>query len=36
MIYIVRHGETDLNKQGLLQGRKGLPLNEVGIKQAEE
>lgn len=35
MIYVIRHGETDLNKEGRLQGRLGLPLNAVGIKQAE-
>ncbi|KGE16836.1 histidine phosphatase family protein [Paenibacillus wynnii] len=35
MIYVVRHGETDLNKEGRLQGRQGMPLNENGIRQAE-
>ena len=35
-IYIVRHGETDNNKKRVLQGRSDLPLNEVGIKQAEK
>ena len=35
-IYIVRHGETDNNKKRVLQGRSNLPLNEVGIKQAEK
>ncbi|WP_175989233.1 histidine phosphatase family protein [Bacillus sp. Marseille-Q1617] len=35
MIYVVRHGETDFNKEGRLQGRNGLPLNEDGQKQAE-
>jgi uncharacterized phosphatase len=35
MIYVVRHGQTDLNKEGRLQGRRGLPLNEEGRKQAE-
>ncbi|MBM6617983.1 histidine phosphatase family protein [Bacillus suaedaesalsae] len=34
MIYVVRHGQTDLNKEGRLQGRFGESLNEVGIKQA--
>ncbi|WP_010271852.1 phosphoglycerate mutase family protein [Paenibacillus senegalensis] len=34
MIYVVRHGQTDLNSQGRLQGRQGLPLNEVGRAQA--
>ena len=36
MIYVIRHGQTDLNKQGRLQGRNGEPLNEEGIKQAKE
>ncbi|WP_256992284.1 histidine phosphatase family protein [Paenibacillus sp. XY044] len=35
MIYVVRHGQTDLNKEGRLQGRRGLPLNAYGIQQAE-
>jgi uncharacterized phosphatase len=35
MIYAVRHGQTDLNRDGRLQGRNGLPLNDKGRKQAE-
>ncbi|RZT23566.1 histidine phosphatase family protein [Fictibacillus sp. BK138] len=35
MIYVMRHGQTDLNKEGRLQGRQGLPLNDVGVQQAE-
>jgi len=34
--YIIRHGQTDLNKQGIVQGRGiNSPLNEHGILQAE-
>ncbi|MCR8847462.1 histidine phosphatase family protein [Rossellomorea sp. SC111] len=35
MIYVIRHGQTDWNKEGRLQGRKGLPLNDEGVRQAE-
>lgn len=35
-IYLVRHGQTNLNKQRLIQGRIDEPLNNVGIKQAKE
>lgn len=35
-IYIVRHGETDCNKQNLIQGRGiDAPLNEQGRRQAQ-
>lgn len=34
-VLIIRHGQTDWNKQGLLQGTKDIPLNEVGKAQAE-
>jgi uncharacterized phosphatase len=32
-ICIIRHGVTDWNKKGKLQGRENIPLNEEGIKQ---
>lgn len=35
-LYIVRHGETDWNKDRLLQGDVDIPLNETGRKQALE
>lgn len=34
-IYLTRHGQTNLNKQKLMQGRTDEPLNDIGIKQAE-
>lgn len=34
-IYITRHGQTEWNALGKLQGRKDIELNEVGRKQAE-
>lgn len=36
MIYIIRHGQTDLNRMNLLQGRSDEPLNEEGRLQAEQ
>jgi phosphoserine phosphatase len=35
LIYVVRHGETEYNKEELFRGRKDIPLNEEGKKQAE-
>ena len=34
MIYIIRHGKTDLNQANVLQGRSDHPLNEEGIIEA--
>lgn len=36
LIYIVRHGETDWNKEHKVQGAVDIPLNEYGIHLAEE
>jgi broad specificity phosphatase PhoE len=36
-LYIVRHGQTDLNKQGIVQGRgRDTDLNDEGRKQANQ
>lgn len=35
-IYLVRHGETDWNKMGRLQGQCDVQLNEYGISLAEK
>lgn len=35
-IYITRHGQTNLNKQKLMQGLTDEPLNETGINQAKK
>ena len=35
MIYIMRHGQTGMNKIKALQGRSDLPLTEIGVEQAE-
>lgn len=34
--YIVRHGETDWNKNKIMQGQKDIPLNETGEQQAKD
>ncbi|MBE5756091.1 MAG: histidine phosphatase family protein [Clostridiales bacterium] len=36
MIYFVRHGETEYNRQGRVQGHLDIPLNAKGISQAEQ
>ena len=34
MMYIIRHGQTEMNQLRRLQGRSDQPLNEAGIAQA--
>ena len=36
MLYIIRHGQTELNSRHVLQGRSDQPLNEAGMQQARE
>ena len=34
--YFIRHGETDWNRNRIYMGSKDIPLNALGIKQAED
>jgi broad specificity phosphatase PhoE len=34
-IYLIRHGQTAWNKEEIFRGRKDVPLDETGLKQAE-
>ena len=34
-LFLVRHGETDWNREGRFQGRMDVPLNDAGLRQAE-
>ena len=34
-LYIIRHGQTDWNVQGRIQGRQDIPLTAAGRSQAQ-
>ena len=36
MLYVTRHGETDWNLYGKVQGKANIELNAKGIEQAKE
>src|SRR5215204_3794411 len=34
-VFMVRHGQTDSNAQGLMHGATDVPLNSLGLRQAQ-
>ena len=35
-LILIRHGQTDMNKDGIYYGRMDVPINDTGRKQAEK
>ncbi len=35
-LYLLRHGQTDWNRENRMQGRKDMPLNEEGMEQMRQ
>jgi broad specificity phosphatase PhoE len=35
LLYLVRHGETEWNRKNLCMGQLDIPLNDLGVRQAE-
>lgn len=35
-LYVIRHGQTDFNREGRLQGARDISLNALGRSQAAE